>query len=93
MPRGTRKRRREPSPAAAAAAGERKLLPGEVVEVRAPSKSIPSYRRSVPALLLRGWLAWAGLSFGFWGFPVAFGVVGSDQSRDQTNCGNAIDFR
>ncbi|XP_047090243.1 uncharacterized protein LOC124702169 isoform X2 [Lolium rigidum] len=31
MPRGTRKRRREPSPDAAA--GQRKLLPGEVVEV------------------------------------------------------------
>lgn len=31
MPRGVRKRKREPSPAAAA--GERKLLPGEVVEV------------------------------------------------------------
>uniref|UniRef100_A0ACD5XJG6 Uncharacterized protein n=1 Tax=Avena sativa TaxID=4498 RepID=A0ACD5XJG6_AVESA len=33
MPRGPRKRRREPSPAPVAVAGERKLLPGELVEV------------------------------------------------------------
>uniref|UniRef100_A0ACD5YMQ1 Uncharacterized protein n=4 Tax=Avena sativa TaxID=4498 RepID=A0ACD5YMQ1_AVESA len=46
MPRGPRKRRREPSPAPVAVAGERKLLPGELVEV-----SDASYGLCVDALV------------------------------------------
>jgi hypothetical protein len=84
MPPGTRKRRREPSPAAAA--GERKLLLGEVVEVSAVEIQYPSYRRSVSALRLRGWVAGAGRSYRLSWFPCSLVWLALvDQSRDQTD--------